>query len=462
MPDPQIPLFEEEVVPERYPEGVLLQLARGLKLRKLKIEYFKGCEKIDIELPKLAVLTGPNNSGKSTILQSIIVGFECFRRCVDIERWRLREHGRAVKEFDFLPTNEPRDLWFEKTWKLGRDERQIKIGFEFEGDVSISFAIRFLYGFLNVRVESKSANVDADTLKKIALTAPVLIPGFSGLVAHEQQFGPAYVQKITSSGLLSQVLRNVLYLLQRPGNGEENKRLQFVRSAIKLHFGVDLGVINFDPVTEVEMRAPYKQHDYELDIVSAGSGMNQILQIVAFAAWKRSPILLLDEPDSHLHTSLQAKLFAFLQSLADQLDVQIIMSTHSRNLISQAPLGSIIPIDFTRRMLRPIASLEHLLLEYERHGEISNVDIALLYQAKRCLFVEGPSDVKYLPLIATQLGKKTFLGTTQFVIFEFRGVDKIHNARGSGGPLSTHRRRQFDVVCIEGPRLFRARSAGEA
>ena len=173
------------------------------------------------------------------------------------------------------------------------------------------------------------------------------------------------------------------------------------------------------------MRAPYRQRNYELDIVSAGSGMNQILQIVAFAAWKRSPILVLDEPDSHLHTSLQAKLFAFLQSLADQLDLQIIMSTHSRDLISQAPLGSIVPIDFTRRFLRPIASLEHLLLEYERHGEISNVDIALLYQTKRCLFVEGPSDVKYLPLIAAQLGRKTFLGANQFVVFEFRGVDKF-------------------------------------
>lgn len=427
MADPQIPLFDEEVVPERYPEGTLLQLERGLKLCKLTVGYFKGCERIEIELPKLAVLTGPNNSGKSTILQSIIVGFECFRRCVDIEKWRLREHGRAVKEFDFLPTNEPRDLWFEKTWKLGRDERQITIGFEFEGDVSITFAIRFLYGFLNVRVSNKSANVDADTLKKIALTAPVLIPGYSGLVAHEQQFGPAYVQKMTSSGLLSQVLRNVLYLLQDPraGNGGENDRLQFVRSAIRLHFGVDLGVINFDPLTEVEMRAPYRQGNHELDIVSAGSGMNQILQIVAFAAWKRSPILLLDEPDSHLHTSLQARLFAFLQSLSDKLDLQIIMSTHSRDLISQAPLGSIIPIDFTRRILQPIASLEHLLLEYERHGEISNVDTALLYQTKRCLFVEGPSDVKYLPLIATQLGKKTFLGANQFVVFEFRGVDKF-------------------------------------
>src|SRR5258708_21581134 len=124
MADPQIPLFEEEVVPERYSEGTLLQLEHGLKLRKLKIEYFKGCERIEIELPKLAVLTGRNNSGKSTILQSIIVGFECFRRCVDIEKWRLREHGRAVKEFDFLPTNEPRDLWFEKIWKLGKAERQ--------------------------------------------------------------------------------------------------------------------------------------------------------------------------------------------------------------------------------------------------------------------------------------------------------------------------------------------------
>lgn len=232
---------------------------------------------------------------------------------------------------------------------------------------------------------------------------------------------------MTANGQLSQVLRNVLFLIQGPADKEETKtsRFDFVKWAVSHHFGADLGGIVFDPLRDVEIRAPYRQKNYELDIVSAGSGMNQILQIVAFAAWKAAPILLLDEPDAHLHTSLQSKLFSFLSDLAKKLDMQIIMSTHSRDLISQAPLESIIPVDFERKTLKPIASLEHLLLEYERHGEISNVDIALLYQTKRCLFVEGPSDGKYLPLLAARLGKEVFLGSKQFVIFEFMGADKF-------------------------------------
>ena len=75
--------------------------------------------------------------------------------------------------------------------------------------------------------------------------------------------------------------------------------------------------------------------------------------------------------------------------------------------------------------MRPLVAFEHLLSEYRRLGGISNVDLALLYQTRRCLFVEGDSDSDALPRIAERLGVNLFSGRNQYVVFRFRGRDKF-------------------------------------
>jgi hypothetical protein len=65
------------------------------------------------------------------------------------------------------------------------------------------------------------------------------------------------------------------------------------------------------------------------------------------------------------------------------------------------------------------------LTEFRKLGPVGNFDLALVYQTKRCLFVEGPSDVTWLPLIAARLNSPVFTGADQFVIFEFKGVEKF-------------------------------------
>src|SRR5689334_18495507 len=116
-PAPQKELFDaEDVAPDVYPAAFLTQNANIPFLVNIEIDGLKGFDHTTIELRQLTVLTGPNNSGKSTVLQAIALAFECFRRCLDAQRWNLTSSGRAVVEFEFLPVNQPKDLWFEQKW----------------------------------------------------------------------------------------------------------------------------------------------------------------------------------------------------------------------------------------------------------------------------------------------------------------------------------------------------------
>jgi predicted ATPase len=421
----QSTLFEitQEPVPDRYPTAFLERSADTLQLLGLEIDGLKGFDNVTISLLPFTILTGPNNSGKSTILQAIAVAFECLRRCLDTDRWQLKASGRAVAEFEFLPVNSPKDLWYKQIWMPARDrQRPVRVGLTFSNGFSIVFKIRFMYGFLNLQVESATPEPNEALLKAVVAASPVLLPATPGPSPHEQYVSLAQVHRLLSILEPNRVTRNVLWQLQ---NINDDDAMSFVSSVLHRYFGVGLEPIIFDEVRDLELRAPYKEEDYVLDVVSAGSGLNQILQIASVIAWKKPGIVLLDEPDAHLHSSVQAQLLDFLMELVNRFRLQVILATHSRDLIGQAPLQSIVPVDKSRPRLQPLASIDHLLLEYQRQGVITNVELALLYQTKKCVFVEGPSDAKLLPRIAKRLNVGVFLGREQAVLFEFGGVDNL-------------------------------------
>ena len=420
---------QSELFPEivnDYPTSYLPAGSSAPHITEVRIKNFKSIEDAVVQLAQFSVLTGVNNSGKRTILQAIWVAFECLRLCVDRASWNIATAGRALAAFDFLPANEPEDLWFKGKYRAGNAGRPIQIrillanGFWFETHINLYF------GAINIRVHDWNRELGPSAVQAALTAAPILIPGHVEIGAHEESKVPAQIHKFAQSGQLSAIIRNVLMALARTEPSEQiDNAFDFVTGAIRSHFGIELQRVTFDPERDLEIRAPYSEHGCELDIVSAGSGLHQILKLGAFIAWRRARIVLLDEPDAHLHTSLQSRLSLFLHKLATEGKIQFILATHSRDLISRSPLESVIPVDASRREIRPISQIEHLLTEFRRLGPVGNFDVALLYQTKRCLFVEGSTDVTWIPLIAARLNYVAFTGPEQFVLFDFKGAEKF-------------------------------------
>lgn len=101
--------------------------------------------------------------------------------------------------------------------------------------------------------------------------------------------------------------------------------------------------MEFDLEVDRFLKATYRDHvlTRERDIMTAGSGFHQVLQILASVLAPGAGTVLLDEPDAHLHARLQDRLMRILARLGSEEQVQFILATHSPQLLNAAPEGAV-------------------------------------------------------------------------------------------------------------------------
>lgn len=176
---------------------------------------------------------------------------------------------------------------------------------------------------------------------------------------------------------------------------------------------------NFDDMTTSEQRKVLKDILEKLSIHydkcngKQGLGYNNILfmatELLLLEQDKTQnlPILLIEEPEAHIHPQLQMKLLNFIRKLGEQAtnSVQSIISTHSPNLASKAKLENIFMMNNGKAYsLRK----EETLLDDEDYvflEKFLDVTKANLFFAKGLIFVEGDAEEILLPTIASLLGK---------------------------------------------------------
>lgn len=120
------------------------------------------------------------------------------------------------------------------------------------------------------------------------------------------------------------------------------------------------------------------------------------------------PLLLIEEPEAHLHPQLQMKFLKFIReeySGGENPKLQTILSTHSPNLASKASLDSLIVMK--DGVAYPMRKGETMLDDddYVFLEKFLDVTKSNLFFAKAVLIVEGDAENILLPTIAELLGR---------------------------------------------------------
>ena len=122
------------------------------------------------------------------------------------------------------------------------------------------------------------------------------------------------------------------------------------------------------------------------------------------------PLLLVEEPEAHLHPQRQLRLMEFLRQAAERKieganrAVQVLLSTHSPNLASKIPLENLVLLQGRRAF--SLANDQTLLEtgDYRFLERFLDVTKANLFFAHGVLIVEGDAEAIILPTLAKLIG----------------------------------------------------------
>lgn len=157
----------------------------------------------------------------------------------------------------------------------------------------------------------------------------------------------------------------------------------------------------FGSVVEVQLGSGHTHSLRELS-----SGEQEMLALLYFVRRLSASggILCLDEPEQHLHPSLQAALFDGMRDMADR--AQMFVVSHSVNLISAADLSGLVQIEAGSDMETNQAIRVRDGSERADLMTVLGITAADLLQSDMIVVVEGPTDARFLKsLLPIEFGR---------------------------------------------------------
>ncbi len=140
-----------------------------------------------------------------------------------------------------------------------------------------------------------------------------------------------------------------------------------------------------------------------------GLGSNNLLfmacELLLLAEEEGNQLLLIEEPEAHLHAQRQLRAMKFLQEQVRSKSVQVIITTHSPNLASAIDLNNIVMIHSKRAFSMASGQTALELSDYRFLQRFLDVTKANLFFARGVMVVEGAAENILLPTLARLIGR---------------------------------------------------------
>jgi len=300
-------------------------------LRTVHIKRFKNITDAPFDLREINVLVGANNSGKSSILQAIHFTIGTIQS-MNLEGL-LSGHGSQRQTVDpskliYIPSDNVHALGSGgRLWEDEDKSVQIEFGL-FTGQ---NLTISMLKGRnRNIQISVSDVMI-AKSIANLEQPFTIFSPGLAGITRSEQQVSDGVLLRTIARGDANLVLRNTLLRLwnERTINEKWNK---FIFDLKEVFPSIDL-YISFSSKTDEFIGVWITTASVNIPIELAGTGVLQTIQILSYIHYFNPKIIVLDEPDSHLHPNNQRLICSLLSMIAQERGVQVLLSTHSRHVI---------------------------------------------------------------------------------------------------------------------------------
>jgi len=371
-------------------------------INRATIRNFKRFAEQSFDLADAVVLAGPNNSGKSTLLQAIATWRLGFDRWTS-QRKGIGRYGVPITRSDFtaVPLREMNLLWEDRKVVIPpKNKRRLieiilegktqdekwECGFEFEYDGSEQVYVRPLHAKkLPQDVIQQFPPQPAADLKIIH------VPPLSGINRDEPRHERGMQDLLVGQGRPGEILRNLLWeIAERSPDDDWRKVTEHIGNL----FGIELIKPSYSSAQPFIV-CEYNEsgHSRPLDLSNVGSGTLQVLLLLAFLYSRPATTILLDEPDSHQHIILQAQVYELIRKVARERQGQIIIATHSEVILDATEPTRVFGFFGEPRLLADETERGRLHSALKR---VTTMDFLLGRETGAILYVESETDEKIL------------------------------------------------------------------
>lgn len=350
-------------------------------ISKLYIENFRSIRKAEMPLGKITVLTGANNSGKSSLLYGFLVlrdfvmnpnksleqlfalpfinlgGFDevlCSKSKDADPNHKLIKIGIESNEregdaqFYQLVLGQGRTIL--NSWSSGRYEHRasLEVGLPYVGNIERAFVGKTQIGNeFSFKWNGITTAFGLDTSLANWVNYPVSQLYRASFVPIKRGFSKPYYSKVPLTGDIN-TEDEIATLLATNDRGRADT-LGALNQWFEEITGKTLHIDSNGIAGVFGLSVEDAQTGQRNFLVNEGTGINQLVTLLAKTFQYDTPFICIDEPEIHLHPSMVRKMATAFLEITQELDKQFLISTHSEHfvqaLMNQVAEGTMSPDD---------------------------------------------------------------------------------------------------------------------
>ncbi len=313
-----------------------------MKIDRVKIRNFKSLRDIDITLSNLTLLTGVNSSGKSSFIQALLLLKENEDNLILFGRFNnLQKPLTLITNGKYIKLGNKDDILYKDSYKENIDITLFS---------NNNVVIDVIFNNQDLKIDSKT-NVPFVMDGEVYLTCNIFANSFQYIMT--DRIAPSITYGLSDEDIEHNLIgikgeytahylnvnkNNKIFLdkLKHP-KAVTDKFIENVSFWLsEISEGIEISTKIYPELGRVSLIYNYRYEDKKITHIplNIGFGVTYVLPIiVAILKAKEGDLLILENPESHLHPAGQSKI-AELCAIASANGVQIIVETHSDHFLN--------------------------------------------------------------------------------------------------------------------------------
>ncbi|WP_291829107.1 AAA family ATPase [Bosea sp. (in: a-proteobacteria)] len=358
-------------------------------IRRIAFSNFKAFASYSLALSDVNILVGPNNSGKSTIIGALRTLDAAVRLARTRAPSRLHIGETTAVGYRIPEESVPISLENVQTDYNGSESR---VTFHLTNGNSLVLVFPEDGGCVLVPEMRSGLVTSAAVFKREFPLALVIVPVLGPVEHKEQRRERNTVVSGLSTHRASRHFRSYWHYYPEAFDA-------FARLVARTWPGMSIGSPEYDHGSgELAMFCLEGRMTRELYWV--GFGFQVWCQLLThLSRANEGSLVVVDEPEVYLHPDVQRQLLGVIRDIG----ADVLLATHSSEIIAEADPAEIVMIDKRRRTGDRLKNVSGIQRALDAVGSSQNMTLTALAKNRRVLFVEGLDDFRLFRRFARKL-----------------------------------------------------------